>query len=484
MNFFDLFRREKKERTRISKDENSANFFTITSYMGGENVVTRKEAESIPTVSYCVDIISSSIAQLPFYLYKKNPDGSIERVEDGRNYLLNSEANPMLTSYNFKKMTVENILFYGASYNVIERKKNSNEIVSLYPLETERIEIIKYVNGYKMDAKLHYHGINKHIDFIPEDILICLKDSEDGITSMGILEKYPDLLKLALKEIEYSASVIDNGGILSGVLTTPSKINKLAKETLRESITQVLSGSKNAGKIMVLENGMEYQPISAKPNELQITDSKKNTVTELTKMFSIPESMVSSSGNKYGSLEQNNLQFLQYCLASIIKAMESSFDKSLILEREKGQYFWKCDTSELLRTTEKERIENVAKAKNEGIISQNEARKKLGEPLLAQDFYLYKIGQCMYDYEAGLITSLNTGVTIDLENPIVVQAGDNPNASEPTQKDLPSEENVPKGDDKSSRKGGKKKDTKKKDNNKTTKKGSKKNVEKGDDKSG
>lgn len=485
MGLLDLFKREKKRVSVINSDD-SIGAFTVTSYMGGERKVTREQALSIPTVSYCVDIISSSISQLPFYLYRKNPDGSIEKTDDIRNYLLNGEANPMMTSFNFKKNLVENILFYGASYTVVERLPNSNEIVSLYPLDTEHIEVVKYMDGYKMNAKIKYRNLNADEEFIPEDLLICTKDSEDGITSIGILEKFPELLQLALKEMEYSTSVIDNGGILSGILTAPSKISKVGKENLRESITKVVSGSKNAGKIMVLENGMTYQQISAKPNDLQITQSKQATISELTKMFSMPESLVSSSGNKYGSLEQNNLQFLQYCLSAIIKSMESAFDKSLVLESEKGELFWKCDTTELLRTTEKDRIENVAKAKNEGIISQNEARRKLGEPLLEQDFYLYKIGQCMYDYEKGLVTSLNTGVTIDLENPMTVQQTENPNQQTIQQKDLPNEENVPKEGDKSSRKNSNSKKNNKESNKKidkkaTTKKngGSKNNNKKG-----
>ena len=48
--------------------------------------------------------------------------------------------------------------------------------------------------------------------------------------------------------------------------------------------------------------------------------------------------MINSDANKYASNEQNNIYFLQHCLAPIITALKASFNKSLLLEDEKRNW--------------------------------------------------------------------------------------------------------------------------------------------------
>src|SRR5699024_3369389 len=151
-----------------------------------------------------------------------------------------------------------------------------------------------------------------------------------------------------------------------------------------------------------------------KPNELDLTNVRKHTVSEIARIFNVPESMINSSLNKYSSNEQNNIYFLQYCLAPIITSIESAFNKSLLLETEKNEgYFFRFDVSELLRTTEKEKIETVVKAMEKGLLSINEARAKIDMPNIKEDYFTWNLGSIFYDPESGLFTIPNTGLTID-----------------------------------------------------------------------
>ena len=115
------------QRQELLEIENRASKNTsIISAFETNNYLTEDEAMKVPAVYACVELISSTIAQLPVYLYKENEDGSIERVaNDYREYLLNVEPNEFQNAYNFKKNIVKDHLLYGVSYTDIERKGNA-----------------------------------------------------------------------------------------------------------------------------------------------------------------------------------------------------------------------------------------------------------------------------------------------------------------------------------------------------------------------
>lgn len=78
--------------------------------------ITRDVAMKITALNEGINLISDTIASLPVYLYKRNPDGSRERLEDYRNSLLNIENSRNSTSYNMKKNFIMDFLIYGNGY--------------------------------------------------------------------------------------------------------------------------------------------------------------------------------------------------------------------------------------------------------------------------------------------------------------------------------------------------------------------------------
>ena len=113
MGFFDGWFKKKEQENRSTVNYSpSHSSGTIFSTFTSSPVITEDEAIEIPSVVACIELVSSSIAQLPIYLYKENEKGEVERVlGDRRVFLLNSEPNPLLNGYNFKKRIVKDYLF-------------------------------------------------------------------------------------------------------------------------------------------------------------------------------------------------------------------------------------------------------------------------------------------------------------------------------------------------------------------------------------
>ena len=417
-NWFGKSKPEQEERSVFASTHTQGAIYSIFST---GTAITEEEAMRIPSVVFCVELISGSIAQLPIYLYKENDKGEVEKVpNDRRVFLLNNEPNSMLNGYNFKKKVVKDYLFYGASYTKMDKARNS--VLEVHPFDMRNVQVTKYVSdGYKYSADVKlmtygHDGQGLERTFQPYELITVLRDSEDGITSRGVLEQGGKLLQLALNEVEYSNNILKNGALPIGVLQTANKISDQAMKRLKSGWESLYSGAKNAGKTVILEEGLEYNPISLKPNDLQMVDSKKITISDISRLFNVPESMLNADANKYASNEQNNLHFLQYTLAPILIAFETALDKSLLLEEEKEQgYYFRFDVSEILRTTEKEKIESITEALTKGLWSLNESRGKLDLPKLDEDYFIWSLGNVLFNPETKEIIVPNMQGSADLD---------------------------------------------------------------------
>lgn len=419
MGLFDAFRindeTEIEQRNAVGTGTELSSIFTAQEQMLEEDIMKN------PTVQMCLELIAGTIAQLPIYLYKENADGSIERVvDDKREYLLNSEPNEFQNAYNFKKNIVKDFLLYGGSYSYIE--KQNNEVLGLYTFPSRAITVKKYIkDGYRVvDADIILTEVTHSADeddktyiYKPDELLICLKDSLDGITSKGLLHYGQKAFKIADDEQEFISSIYTNGAMPLGVLQTEGKLNDTAIEKLRQAWNNLYSGRKNAGKTIILENGLKYAPISQKPKDLLVNENKQENIKDICKMFNIPESLITGN-NKYGNIEQNNIQFLQYTLSPILTSIESGLNKALLLETEKAEgYFFSTDTSEVLKTTEKEKYDAIKVALDGGVITLNEARYKLNMPTIKDDIMKWSLGNVLYYPATGEMKVPNMGIGID-----------------------------------------------------------------------
>lgn len=426
MGLFDFLKNNKKEERVVGEESNRST--SITSLYGAETIISEDAVLKIPTVKSCFDLIGGTIAQLPIYLYRETEDGSIEKFpDDYRHRLLNEEPNEFQTAYSFKLNMIKDYLFYGATYSFVE--KEGNTILELINLPAERIRIDKYIqSGYKIvDADINLMSVHngrvvREKDgsikltqkFKPYECIIALSDSQDGLTSKGILHYGAEVFKIALEEKRYTSGIYKNGALPLGVLKTSSRLTDVALARLKESWRSLYVGSENAGKTVILEEGLDYSPVSLKPSDLLLAENRKDTVSDICKLFNLPESLIDVTKIKYGSLEQNNIHFLQYTLSPIITSIENGINKALLLEEEKAQgYFFAFDTSEVLRSTDKEKYEAVKVALDSGIMSINEARYKLNLPSIKDDVMKWTLGAVLYYPATGEMKIPNLGVGIN-----------------------------------------------------------------------
>lgn len=376
--------------------------------------LSEEEVLSIPTVQAIMEIIGGTIAQLPIYLYKEDKDGSVERIRnDRREFLLNNEPNEFTSSYIMKKNMVKDYLLYGE--HRIYKKQIRNYIEALYPLESDSVTINKfYEDSFILKTyKINVNGEGGFAVLNPEEVISILKESKDGIEGIGALKHGKDLFALMYSEIEYQKGIYENGAMPAGIICVKGRLAQDTINRLRLSWQNLYKGGKNAAKTVILEEGMDYRPTTMNPRDLLLNEARKENISEVCRLFNIPESLVNSESNKYGSLEQNNISFLQYTLSPIMTAIEDALNKHLLLETEKEEgYFWNFDTAEVLKTTEKEKYEAIKTSLDSGVITINEARSRLNMRPVKDDVMKWSLGAVLYNPDDGTMMIPNMGIGI------------------------------------------------------------------------
>lgn len=145
---------------------------------------------------------------------------------------------------------------------------------------------------------------------------------------------------------------------------------------VRESWQSVYGGSRNAGKVAVLEEGMKYQQIGIPPEEAQFLETRKFQINEIARLYRIPPHMVGDlDKSSFSNIEQQSLEFVKYTLDPWVIRWEQSLQRALFLPQEKQEYFIKLNVDGLLRGDYQSRMNGYSVGRQNGWLSANDIRE-------------------------------------------------------------------------------------------------------------
>ena len=333
----------------------------------------------LTAVYACVRILAEAIAGLPLHLYRRGKNGSKDKAADHPLYsLLHDEPNPEMTSFVFRETMMTHLLLYGNCYSQIIRD-GRGQVTALYPLMPNQMSVDRDERG-----QLYYTYLRSNeeaatmsgstVYLMPEDVLHVPGLGFDGLVGYSPIAMARNSIGMALACEEYGAKFFANGASPSGVLEHPGTIKDISR--LRESWNSVYGGSKNAGKVAILEEGMHYAPISISPNEAQFLETRKFQVDEIARIFHVPPHMIGDlERSTFSNIEQQSLEFVKYTLNPWVCRWEQALTRALLSPREKREYFIKFNVDGLLRGDYQSRMNGYAVGRQNGWMSANDIRE-------------------------------------------------------------------------------------------------------------
>jgi len=348
---------------------------------GSENasgaVVNRRTVLRNSAVARCVFLISNSIGMLPLHLLQASDGGKTEKARDHPLFdVLSAKASKSQSAFVFRRLMQHRVLTDGNAYAYVVRARG--RVLALHPIAPDRVTPEQRDDWsviYKVRDK---SGGERTVQ--PEDMLHIMGPSEDGIKGLALTDYAADVLGLSLRAQEAAARVFRNGMMVGGALQTEGKLTDTAIAHLRASIEERFSGSENAGKSLILEEGLKYQPMSTSSKDAQNLETRQHQIEEVARIFGVPRPFLMVDDTSWGTgIEQLGIFFVQYGLAPWFKAWEEAISMTLLTDQErKDRLFPKFNERALLRGSMEAQANFLSKLVGTGgapqIMEQNEAR--------------------------------------------------------------------------------------------------------------
>lgn len=351
------------------KPDNSSVWIIPTTPAG--QYVDQSTAETYSAVWRCVRVISSSVAQLPWKVYRKTARGKKEEDAHPVAWLINTQPNPEITAFRFKRQMVRDALLWGNGYCEIERDTMGRPMW-LWPIEPQRVRVERNESA---DVVYRVTSQGRPEVTIPAaDMLHFRGPDDDGMVGTSVIAKAKNSIGLGLAMEQFSATFFGNGGHVSGALKHPGKLSKEAKTNLRESFVKSHSG-RNAMTPMVLEEGMDYVRIAVPPEDAQFLGSRQHQVIDICRWFGVPPHKLGDLGRAtWNNIESQSIDFVTDTIVPWTCNFEEEVNIKLFGRQQRGVLYTKFTLAALLRGDTKSRFDSYAVGRQWGWLSANDVR--------------------------------------------------------------------------------------------------------------
>lgn len=339
--------------------------------------VTEDTAMQVSAVWACVRLLSETVASLPFNVFRKQPGGRVLADDFYFHQFINRKPNRYQTKQEFFETMMLNLTLHGNAYAKISRV--NGRIVSLLPMMSAQVEVRLLDDG----SVVYEYTRDNQFEVLAEQSVWHLKLYGNGIIGKSPLAFGRNMVGIAQAADQTVTRIYNNGGKRSGVLT----LDKLLTPAQREQVRQNFSGltTSTDDRLLVLEMGMKFDPISMSPQDIELLASRKFQLEEICRWFGVPSVLVNdtSGSTTWGSgIEQLVQGFYKLNLRPYLERIEASIQANLFTDDEQKVYEPEFDFEGLLRSDLKSRLEGYRTAISGSILTPNEVRRIEGWPVM------------------------------------------------------------------------------------------------------
>lgn len=356
----------------------NASAWLLEGLSGGKSVagqtVNPDTAMQLSAYYACLRNIAEDTAVLPLLVYRRlEPRGKDRAPEHPAYRLLHDQPNVEMDTFTFRSTMTGWCAGWGNAYAEIERTGRGGA-TALWPIHPSRVIAKRDAAGEIVYLVRNEDGAA--VQFSPADML-HLRGFGDGLTGYSVLRFAAVSVGLGLAAQALGASFFEKGAKLGGVLIHPGKLTAEAKVRLRESWREAYGGASKAGQTAVLEEGMEFKPISIPPDEAQWLETREFQVSEVARWFRMPLNKIGqhTQAKGWGTLAAEQTDYVTSTLMPWLVRWEKEIGMKLFGEAERERYFAEHLVNGLMRGDPESRSVVYERYQKMGVLSANEIRE-------------------------------------------------------------------------------------------------------------
>lgn len=120
----------------------------------------------------------------------------------------------------------------------------------------------------------------------------------------------------------WNFSLLKNDGRIPGVLSTDEVLGDEEFARLTEQLEDSFMGSGNAGRPMIMEGGLKWQPTAVTPKQMDYLDSKHSSARDVANAFGVPSQLLGIPGdNTYSNFQEARLALWEQTVIPLLGRM-------------------------------------------------------------------------------------------------------------------------------------------------------------------
>lgn len=349
---------------------------------GGE-VVTPLSALSLSAVWACANLVSGTMASLPFEVYRRQTDGhSAVDASHPLHGVIYDSPNYDQTALDFWEYLSLSVELWGNGYARVER--SGGRVVSLHPIHPEAMTVKRLSNG-----NLEYSWTEDGRFFRQTDrgVLHVRGPGGNPLGGMSTLKFGRQAFSAAIAADRAAASMFRNGLRPSAIVKFKEWLSPAQREVTEARLIEKYMGAMNAGRPLIAEGGMEYQQLTISPEDAQMLETRQFSVEEICRFFQVPPALIGHAGASTAwptSVEQQIIMFLTFYLRKRLKRIEQAVRKQLLTPEDRAAGFTtRFNMEGLLRGDSAARSAFYQTMTQIGAMTINEVRQRENLPRVA-----------------------------------------------------------------------------------------------------
>lgn len=329
----------------------------------------------------CVNLLAGTIGSLPLMIYRTDASGVRTAAKDHPLYwVLHDSPNYDQTALDFWEFMAASLELHGNAYASMARR-DDGAILSLTPIRPDIVTARRVIGG---EIEYSWTADGKPKALRQGDMLHIRGFGGDALSGCSTLSVCRSTFNAAYATDRAAATMFANGALPSGVLSTDKALTGPQRTEAEKLLTEKFAGAMNAGRPMLLDNGVKWEQLTISPEDAQMLDSRKFSGEEICRLFGIPPAMVGygDKASNWGTgKEVDVLGFQKFTLRRRLKRIELALQKQLLTYRDRLEGITiEFNIEGLLRGDSEARAAFYKSGLGDGWLTINEVRGKENMP--------------------------------------------------------------------------------------------------------
>lgn len=319
-----------------------------------------------------IELKATLIASVSLNLFRLADNEVRERVSNHPLSRIIRRPNDNMTGYEFFELMSRTLDLWGNFYCRIVRD-HRGEVVALWPVHPTAVTVEKIKGNSRLRYRINEaSGVSAVL--LDDEVLHVKNSTTDGIIGQSPLQLARASLSLVIAQSQTAESLAANGLRPAGYITHPGKLSPIAKDNISTGIQSQSGGPANAGRMLVLEEGMEVKTAAFTAEDAQFLESRQMSATDVCRIFGVPPgSLALVSTVSYGSAEQAAQDLLTATLNPLASRIETALERALLPADSDLSFEFDLDSH--LRADPSVRWTNYVKGRQANALSANDIRR-------------------------------------------------------------------------------------------------------------